>query len=61
MGIGTIMQTKKIILMAWGNKKASIIKKTVEGFISETIPATFLQVHPNTKFIMDESAAEKLL
>lgn len=60
MGIGTIMQTKKIILMAWGNKKASIIKKTIEGFITETIPATFLQVHPNTQFIMDETAAKEL-
>lgn len=60
MGVGTIMQAKRIILMAWGDKKASIIKKAVEGFLTETIPATFLQQHHNTEVILDYAAAEKL-
>ena len=60
MGVGTIMKARKIILMAWGEKKAPIIKATVEGSISDSVPATFLQTHPNVQFIIDENAAEEL-
>lgn len=60
MGVGTIMKARKIILMAWGEKKAPIIKATVEGSISDSVPATFLQLHPNAQFVIDEKAAEDL-
>ena len=60
MGVGTIMKAHKVILMAWGSNKASIIKKTVEGAITDFIPATFLQNHDNVLFLIDESAAEEL-
>jgi len=60
MGVGTIMKAKKIILLAWGEKKAPIIKATVEGELSDKIPATFLQVHSNVQFYIDEKAAEEL-
>lgn len=60
MGVGTIMKARKIILMAWGEAKASIIRSTVEGTISDSVPATFLQMHPNVQFVIDESAAEGL-
>lgn len=60
MGVGTIMKARKIILMAWGEKKASIIKATVEGSVSDSVPATFLQLHPNVQFVIDEKAAEDL-
>lgn len=60
MGVGTIMGAKHIILMAWGEKKAPIIKKTVEGSISDSVPATFLQTHPNVNFVIDETAAGEL-
>jgi len=60
MGVGTIMKAKKIYLMAWGESKAPIIQKTVEGPLSEQVPATFLQSHPNTVFYIDEAAAAKL-
>lgn len=56
----TIMKARKVILLAWGEKKASIIKATVEGSVSDAVPATFLQVHPNVQFVIDESAAEEL-
>ncbi len=56
MGIGTIKKAKRIVLLAWGSSKAEIIKKTVEGEISSQIPATFLQLHPNTTFVLDEGA-----
>lgn len=60
MGVGTIMKARKIILMAWGEKKAPIIRATVEGSISDSVPATFLQTHPNVQFVIDDTAAEEL-
>ena len=60
MGVGTIMKARRVILMAWGEKKAPIVKAAVEGSMSDAIPATFLQLHPNVEFFIDESAAEEL-
>lgn len=60
MGVGTIMKARKVILMAWGENKAPIIRATVEGSVSDAVPATFLQVHSNAQFVIDESAAEEL-
>ncbi|WP_069130299.1 glucosamine-6-phosphate deaminase [Rhodohalobacter halophilus] len=60
MGVGTILKAKKIYLMAWGEAKAPIIRRSVEGDISAQVPATFLQKHENTKVILDEAAASEL-
>lgn len=60
MGVGTIMNAKRVILMAWGEGKASIIRQAVEGPIKESIPATFLQQHENCHFIIDQAAATNL-
>ncbi len=60
MGIASIMQSRRIILLAWGEKKADIIKETIEGNISSDVPATYLQEHPNTTFVLDKDAAQKL-
>lgn len=60
MGVGTIMDAKRIILMAWGEGKANIIKQAVEGPIQESVPATFLQNHQNCDFIIDRAAATSL-
>lgn len=60
MGIGTIFKAREIILMAWNSKKASIIKKAVEGEISSDVPATYLQLSDNVEFVLDEGAAEQL-
>lgn len=60
MGIGTIFKAREIILMAWNAKKASIIKKAVEGEISSDVPATYLQLSDNVEFVLDEGAAEQL-
>lgn len=60
MGIGTIFKAREIILMAWSGKKASIIKKAVEGEISSEVPATFLQLSDNVEFVLDEDAASLL-
>ncbi|HLW49824.1 MAG TPA: PIG-L family deacetylase, partial [Sphingobacteriaceae bacterium] len=49
-----------IILMAWNQKKAEIVKKAVEGEISSEVPATFLQLSDNVEFILDQDAASML-
>ncbi len=60
MGIGTIKKAKRIVLLAWGENKASIIKETIEGDVSSQVPATYLQIHNNTTFVMDTEAASEL-
>jgi glucosamine-6-phosphate deaminase len=60
MGIKTVRKAKRIILLAWGHNKASIVKKTIEGDISSKVPATYLQHHNNTTFILDIEAASEL-
>jgi len=60
MGIGTILSSKKIFLVAWGEGKAKVIKEAVEGNVKESIPATFLQNHNNCEFILDVAAASEL-
>ncbi|MFT6747726.1 MAG: glucosamine-6-phosphate deaminase [Glaciecola sp.] len=57
MGVGTISKAKRIFLMAWGDKKASIVAKAVEGEDSWQVPATYLQNHPETSFVIDASAS----
>lgn len=60
MGLGTIMKAKKIILLAWGENKSSIVRKVVEGEVSSQIPATVLQNHPNVEVVVDKDAAQFL-
>ena len=60
MGVDTIMRSKKIFLMAWGNGKAPILKEMLEGSVTDSIPASYLQNHPNTTVVVDEAATEKL-
>jgi glucosamine-6-phosphate deaminase len=60
MGVSSIMKSKRIVLLAWGQNKAAIIKRTIQGDISPEIPATFLQNHSNTTFVLDQSAASQL-
>ncbi len=59
MGISTIMKAKKVLLMAWG-MKAPIVLKSVEGHVTEQIPASILQQHNDCTFILDETAANEL-
>jgi glucosamine-6-phosphate deaminase len=60
MGVSTILKSKRIVLMAWGQNKADIIKRTIQGGISSEIPATFLQSHTNVTFVLDQPAASEL-
>lgn len=60
MGIGTILSAKKIILMAWGENKAEIVKKAVEGEISDIVPTSFLQNHKDAIIYLDKAASAGL-
>jgi glucosamine-6-phosphate deaminase len=60
MGISTIMKSKKIILMAWGQTKAPVIQQATELDDTEEIPASLLQNHDDCTFVIDEAAAAEL-
>ncbi|MCI0335553.1 MAG: glucosamine-6-phosphate deaminase [Planctomycetes bacterium] len=60
MGVGTILGARQLIMLAFGEHKAPIIARSVEGEISATIAASFLQEHPNAQVVLDEAAADSL-
>ena len=60
MGIQSIMQSKMIVLMAYGQGKADAIKQMIEGPVTEDLPASVLQKHPNVVVIVGEAAASAL-
>lgn len=60
MGTANIMQAKKILLMAFGEKKAKAIKEMIEGPVTEDVPASILQKHPDVTIIVDKAAAQEL-
>jgi glucosamine-6-phosphate deaminase len=60
MGVGTILEAKKVIIMAFGEHKAPVVRKAVEEEPSDVVAASFLQKHPDTTFLLDEAAAGEL-
>lgn len=60
MGLVSIMQAKKIMLLAYGENKAEAIANTLEGPVTEEVPASILQKHQDVVFIIDEAAASQL-
>lgn len=60
LGVKKIMEAKQVILMAWGEGKSNIIKTSVEGPVTNQVPASFLQEHNNAVFVLDKEASSKL-
>ncbi|MDG2341562.1 MAG: glucosamine-6-phosphate deaminase [Cytophagales bacterium] len=60
MGIRTIMSAKRVVLVAWGDGKAKVVKKAVEEEENELVPASFLQTHPNCLFVLDKESSSQL-
>ena len=60
MGVGSILAARKVILMAWGEGKAKVVAKAVEGEVTTQVAASFLQQHPNARFVIDGAAAADL-
>ncbi len=60
MGIGTIMDSRRIIMLAFGKQKAEIVKAFVEGPVTAMVPASVLQMHPHVTVFLDDAAASLL-
>lgn len=60
MGISQIMRAKKILILASGKNKAEAVYKMVKGDVTEAVPASVLQLHPDCTLILDKEAAAKL-
>lgn len=60
MGVGTILDAKKIVILAFGEHKAPIVQKAVEGDVTDAIAASFLQNHQDATFLLDIAAAGQL-
>ena len=60
MGIGTILEARKILLLATGQAKSAAIAKSIEGPITSAVSASALQLHPDVTFIIDDAAASEL-
>ena len=60
MGCGTILSARKIVLMAWGENKADIVKQAVQGPVNDIVSASFLQEHDDARFFLDTDAASAL-
>jgi len=60
MGVGTILDARKVVLLAFGEHKAPIVRRAVEGPISDAVTASYLQQHPDATFLLDQAAAGDL-
>ena len=60
LGLNTVARAEQIILMAWGEDKADVVHRVVEGEVTDQIPASHLQSHPNIEVVIDENAAQHL-
>jgi glucosamine-6-phosphate deaminase len=60
MGVGTILEARRVILLAFGEHKAAIVKRAVEGEISNSVAASYLQEHRDARFVLDPAAAATL-
>jgi glucosamine-6-phosphate deaminase len=61
MGVGSILKAKQVIMMAWGEGKAAVIKRALEGEITDQIPSSFLQKHADCLVVLDEAASSELV
>ena len=60
MGVGTILEARRVVLLAFGEHKAAIVREAVEGPVSPSVAASFLQEHPDARFVLDPASAAAL-
>jgi glucosamine-6-phosphate deaminase len=60
MGVGTILNARRVLLVAFGEGKAAVVAKAIEGAVTESVAASFLQAHPNAQAYLDQAAAAEL-
>jgi glucosamine-6-phosphate deaminase len=60
MGMGTILNARRVVMMAWGESKAEILARTLTEAPSPQLPAAYLQNHPDVTILIDQAAATQL-
>lgn len=60
MGVGTILEARQVVMLAFGEHKSPIVARAVEGEVTPSIAASFLQRHPNAQVVLDQAAADGL-
>lgn len=60
LGLKDIMRARKIVLVANGARKAAIVKRMLQGPVTQDVPASILQLHPNCEYLLDSEAAKQL-
>ena len=60
MGVDSFLGSRRVLLLAVGSHKATIVAKAVEGTVTGEVPASFLKEHPNASIYLDRTAAESL-
>lgn len=60
MGIGTILEARRVLLLASGPEKAAIVARSIEGPVTAEVPGSALQFHPRATAVLDEAAASRL-
>jgi glucosamine-6-phosphate deaminase len=60
MGVRTILEARRVVLMAWGQHKAEIVREAAEGAVTSQVTASFLQEHDQAQFVVDRAAAGAL-
>ncbi len=60
MGVSTLLSARKVVLMAWGENKAAIVRGVIEDVVNDNLPASFVQTHKNAKVVLDLAASEHL-
>ena len=60
MGVGTILQARRIVMLATGREKARVVEQMVRGPMTTRVPASLLQLHPSVEVFLDRAAASRL-
>lgn len=60
MGVGTILRSRRIVLLAFGRSKAAVVRRMLKGPVTTRLPASFLQLHPRVEVVLDRAAAGRL-
>ena len=60
MGVGSILEARKIVILAFGEHKAKIVQRAIEGEPTDSVAASFLQQHRDATFILDDAAAAEM-
>ena len=61
LGLGNILRSAEVMAVAWGETRSRVVRDTIEGPVTDTVPASFLQLHNHARVVLDLSAADDLI